>query len=78
MSTTKARTSQVSVRSSAVIQSNRPRTAEATHQGMSARQNAASMVPTALAQREFQRSPWTRSAKLVVMPQDGQGKPVKR
>jgi hypothetical protein len=52
--------------------------AEAMHQGMSAKQNAASMVPTALAQREFQGSPCTRRAKLVVIPQDGQGKPVKR
>lgn len=54
----------------------RPLRAQARLQGIRARQKTASSVPTALAWSECQTSPRTSSAKLVVMPHDGQGKPV--
>lgn len=78
MTTTNPRTNHVSVRSSEITQSSRPRVAEAMLQGISARHSAASNVPTALARREFHKSPCISSAKLVVIPHDGHGRPVKR
>lgn len=46
-------------------------------QGISARPKSANSVPTALARREFTKSPCTSKAKLVVMPHDGHGMPLR-
>jgi hypothetical protein len=54
----------------------RPRTAHTSAHGINTRQTAASSVPTALARSEFHTSPCMSSAKLVVIPHDGQGSPV--
>jgi len=69
-------TSRVRARSSDQTHSGLPRTAEARFHGISARQKAANKVPTQLARSESQTSPRISSAKLVVMPHDGQGNPV--
>jgi hypothetical protein len=45
-------------------------------QGMDRTHTRANRVPTTLARAELTRSPRTRKAKLVVMPHDGQGRPV--
>jgi hypothetical protein len=70
--------SPVNARSSDRIKKGRPHSAQARLQGMKARQQTASRVPTALARSEFHRSPRTSKAKLVVMPHDGQGIPVRK
>src|SRR5262245_51767923 len=54
----------------------RPRHALIKPYGISVAQKNANRVPTQLARSEFSTSPRTSSAKLVVMPQDGQGFPV--
>src|SRR5207253_8394136 len=69
-------TIQVTVFSSERMNSDRPRNALVRLQGMKIRQKTASSVPTALARSEFFKSPRTSNAKLVVMPQEGQGSPV--
>src|SRR5437899_10472938 len=53
-----------------------PAQAEANAQGINARQPIARTVPTALACSECHTSPRIKRAKLLVMPHDGQGKPV--
>ncbi|HEV3257470.1 MAG TPA: hypothetical protein VG013_11355 [Gemmataceae bacterium] len=74
--TRKIITNRVRARSSDQIHNGLPRTAEARFHGISARQKAASRVPTQLARSECHTSPCISSAKLVVMPHDGQGSPV--
>jgi len=69
-------TNRVRARSRDQIHNGRPRTTEARFHGMRARQKAANRVPTQLARSEWRTSPCTSSAKLVVMPHDGQGSPV--
>jgi hypothetical protein len=66
----------VSARSMERMNSVRPQTTQARHQGISKRQNPANSVPIALARREFLKSPCISKAKLVVMPHDGHGRPV--
>jgi len=55
----------------------RPRSALTTLHGSSRNPNTASSVPAALARSELSTSPRTSKAKLVVMPQEGQGTLVK-
>ena len=43
---------------------------------MNERQNTASSVPTKFARTEFHGSPCMSSVKLLVMPHEGQGRPV--
>ncbi len=61
------------VRSTERTNTVRPQTTLATLHGRSVRQSKASSVPAALARSEFSTSPRTSSAKLVVMPHEGQG-----
>jgi len=75
--TTKPTIIVVKARSIETMKSGRPRSEQMRHHGTSARQNAASSVPTALAFNEFQTSPRISRAKLVVMPHEGQGTPVR-
>ncbi len=51
----------------------RPQIELARLQGISASQNKARSVPTALALSELAKSPFISKAKLVVSPHEGQG-----
>jgi hypothetical protein len=70
-------TIRVSARSIEWTNTGRPQNTEARPHGISARQNKASKVPTALACSDARQSPWASRAKLVVIPHDGQGNRVK-
>jgi len=54
-------------------QRSRPRSDDAMLHGMNNAQKTASPVPTQFARNEFEISPRTKSAKLVVIPHDGHG-----
>jgi hypothetical protein len=66
-------TKTVIMRSTERMNTVRPRSTLATLQGISSRHSTASSVPAALARSELSKSPRTNRAKLVVMPQEGQG-----
>jgi hypothetical protein len=51
--------------------SNRPRSDDAILHGINSAQKTARPVPTQFARNEFEISPRTKSAKLVVIPHDG-------
>src|SRR5437868_3073398 len=76
-STTKTTTIQMVVRSKDAIHSGRLHQTLARLHGITASPNRARRVPTALARNEFSRSPCISKAKLVVMPHEGQGIPVR-
>src|SRR5690348_15405598 len=76
-STTKTTTVQSVARSNETMNQSRLHSKLARLQGISARPKIANRVPTALAHSEFARSPCISRAKLVVMPHDGQGSPLR-
>ena len=76
MSTTKPITTLVNVLSIEIMNNGLPSAALRMLQGIIAIHRIAKTVPTQFACIECQMSPRTKSAKLVVMPQDGQGSPV--